>query len=103
MFMPQRVGHTTHLVKHSVSKTQQLPKEVEPAVQEGKETQQKEHYTYKRETNREEQGTRNTFILGIAPSFLIGDGNLTLMLLISVLKAIHLRSVINLLYFDTWV
>lgn len=51
--MPQRVGRTTHLVKHSVSKTQQLPKEVEPAVQEGKETQQKEHYTYKRETNRE--------------------------------------------------
>lgn len=35
----------SYLVEHPVSKTQQLPKEVEPAVQEGKETQQKEHYT----------------------------------------------------------
>lgn len=43
--MPHRINLTTHLVKHSVSKTQQLPEEVEPAVQEGKETQQKEHYT----------------------------------------------------------
>lgn len=50
--MPQRVSHTTHLVKHSVSKTQQLPEEVEPAVQEGKETQQKKHNTYDRETER---------------------------------------------------
>lgn len=35
----------THLVEYPVSKTQQLPEEVEPAVQEGEETQQKEHYT----------------------------------------------------------
>lgn len=43
--MPYKIRHATHLVKHPVSETQQLPEEVEPAVQEGKETQQKEHYT----------------------------------------------------------
>lgn len=40
----------THLVEYPVSKTQQLPEEVEPAVQEGEETQQKEHYTWDTET-----------------------------------------------------
>lgn len=42
--VPQTVTHTTHLVEHPVSKTQQLRKEVEPAVQEGKETQEQQHY-----------------------------------------------------------
>ena len=43
--MPTKISHDTHLVKHSVSETQELPEEVEPAVQEGEETQQEEHYT----------------------------------------------------------
>ena len=51
--------YTTHLVKHSVSKTQQLPEEVEPAVQEGEETQQKEHYTCIR-TDRQTERHRET-------------------------------------------
>lgn len=41
-----------HLIEHSVSKTQELPEEVEPAVQEGKETQQEEHYSCNTHTQR---------------------------------------------------
>lgn len=66
--MPRRVSRTTHLVKHSVSKTQQLPEEVEPAVQEGKEAQQKEHYTYDTKKNRE--GLRGTLSFwALLPAF----------------------------------
>ena len=35
----------THLIEHPVSETQQLPKQVQPAVEERKESQQKYHYT----------------------------------------------------------
>lgn len=41
--VPSQEEMMSNLIKHPVSKTQQLPEEVEPAVQEGKEAEQKEH------------------------------------------------------------
>ena len=46
----------THLIEHPVSETQQLPKQVQPAVEERKEGQQEYHYTWwgKRERRKSE-------------------------------------------------
>lgn len=87
--------HHTHLVKHPVSKLQELPEEVQPAVQEGEEAQQQEHDTWGRRegcvrdasvsgrrsriSRREEERLRN--FCTFTPA----------------LKAIHLKGVIKLL------
>lgn len=46
----------THLIKHPVSEAQQLGEEVEPAMQEGKETQQEKHDSCNRRMERADEG-----------------------------------------------